>query len=161
MSGNSNSTATVQKRERIWTRALYGLPILAFLFLARRTFSPGLDALPSNPSGRAESPHKLADGLLVPMQLVYSGSKSLDAFLVLYAAVFTPAIGGFDIAGRMQLIAFLSDLVAVQVILLVEGVRRGNFRTVAHLLYVDRHSNRDFADLKDLLLSALCTKPLV
>lgn len=66
----------------------------------------------------------------------YFGVKPIDTFLELYAWFFTPAIGGFDPAGRLQLIAFLADLVPMQLIWLIEANRRGNVGTVANMMLV-------------------------
>ncbi len=133
-SRRSGDSCTGAPQERTWLRALYALPLLAFVYLAQTTFNQALDAIPKFPDRKAGSVVRLTSNLEVPLRLNYSGWESLDAFLSLYAAVFTASIGGYDAASRMQMVAFLADLVPVQVIFFVEAARRGNVFTAAHLL---------------------------
>jgi hypothetical protein len=127
-----NPEQGIGKHEKKWVRALYALPILAFLYGAQKTMAPTLDGIPKVEGGISSTLD--LGGQVVPLCLKYTGHKAVDDFLALYAGIFTPSIGGQDPASRMQMIAFLADIVPVQVILLIEGVRRGNFTTVAHLL---------------------------
>lgn len=121
------------KHENKWLRALFALPLLGLVYVAHNTMAVTLDSIPSH---SPSSPNLLfVDGEhTAPWCRVYTGWKPLDNFLALYAAVFTGGIGGYDPAGRMQMIAFLADLVPIQVIFFIEGNRRGNLYTVAHLL---------------------------
>lgn len=76
----------------------------------------------------------LSNGEVASLCTKFFGIKSIDRFISMYVAAFTPYIGGFDAVSGMQMIAFLDDLVPLQAIWMIEGVRRGNFTSAAHLL---------------------------
>lgn len=125
----------VGKKEKKWVRALYALPILAAVYGAQKTMGVTVEQLiPIIKTSIAAGKIDLGAGLVVPLFKQYFGIKGLDQFVAIFVAFFTPIIGNFDIASRTHAIAFLGDIVSLQTIWLVEGIRRGNFTTVAHVL---------------------------
>jgi len=52
----------------------------------------------------------------------------------MFTGFFTSCIGGYDRVGRLQAIAFLADLVPMQVIWMVEGSRSSSSRTITSRL---------------------------
>ncbi|CZR66056.1 uncharacterized protein PAC_15957 [Phialocephala subalpina] len=127
-----NPNGGLGKEESKLLRALYALPLLFVLYGCHRTMGATLDALviPRTAAGTLS----LGPELVVPLHTKFFGTKGLDNFVAEYVSIFTPAIGNFDVVGRLQGIAFLADLVPIQTIWLIEGIRRGNFGTAAHLL---------------------------
>jgi hypothetical protein len=91
-------------------------------------------ALPSLVNAAKAGAVDLGNGEVVSLCTKFFGIERIDKFIARYVAAFTPCIGGLDAASRMQMIAFLGDLVPMQAIWMIEGVRRGNFTTAAHLL---------------------------
>lgn len=131
-----DSKLEVGNKEKKWLRALYALPILAFLYGASETMGPVATQLIE----MVKTSHRMNGLALLPGQITpvvqrYFGIASVDRFVALYVSFFTPFIGRMDPVGRIQGIAFLADLVPLQAIWMIEGSRRGNSRTVAHLLY--------------------------
>jgi hypothetical protein len=125
----------VGKKEKKWVRALYALPILAVVYGAQKTMGVTLEhVIEMLKAGAAGGKIDLGNGLIVPLHNQYFGVKGLDGFISAFVTFFTPIIGNFDPISRMHGLAFLGDLIPLQTIWLVEGVRRGNFTTVAHLL---------------------------
>lgn len=111
-------------------RALYALPLLGILYGCSQTMSVALNML--EPIFSEESTKvALGSGVVTDFSPKFTGVAGLDGILSLYAAFFTPSIGDFDPIGRLQAIAFLADLVPLQVVWMVEGIRRGNTGTVA------------------------------
>ena len=106
-------------------RALYALPLLAAAYGCSKTMGPAIEQLLPFAKLSVES------GLAVTK---YYGVPWLDQLLTTFVSVFTPSIGGFDAAHRAQMITFLADLAPLQVIFIIESLRRGNFMTAAHLL---------------------------
>jgi len=130
-----NPETGVGKKEKKWVRALYALPILAAVYGAQKTMGVTLaQVITLLKAGSGDGKINLGDGLVVPLYKQYFGIKGLDAFVSVFVTFFTPIIGNFDPISRMHGLAFLGDLIPLQTIWLVEGVRRGNFTTVAHLL---------------------------
>ncbi|KAF8855683.1 FAD/NAD(P)-binding domain-containing protein [Acephala macrosclerotiorum] len=129
-----NPNGGIGKNESKLLRALYALPLLFVLYGCHRTMGATLDALavPRTTAGMLS----LGPGLVVPIFRKYFGIVGIDNFIAKYVSIFTPAIGNFDIIGRLQGIAFLADLIPIQAIWMIEGIRRGNFGTAAHLLPV-------------------------
>ncbi len=76
----------------------------------------------------------MGDGVEAGLWTRYFGLIGLDSFIELYVAFFTPALSGLDPVGRLQLIAFLADIVPVVVIWKIEANRRGNFANIANLM---------------------------
>jgi hypothetical protein len=72
----------------------------------------------------------LGDRVVVPFCSRYFGLPALDGVISMFTAFFTTSIGGFDKVGRIQAIAFLADLVPMQVIWMVEGSRVLNSRAL-------------------------------
>jgi hypothetical protein len=120
--------------EKKWLRALYALPLLAIGYAAHRTLRASLNAIPFYTSETAAGQITLNSGATVPLVKEFFGLEGLDSFIATYVAFFTPSIGGFESTTRMQMIGFLADLLPLQVIWIVESLRRGNFTTVANLL---------------------------
>lgn len=130
-----NPESGVGKHEKKWIRALYALPLLMILYGCGKTMGPSFGrTLPSLVNAATAGTLDLGNREVVSICTRFFGIKSIDNFVSVYVASFTPAIGGFDSSSRMQMIALLGDLVPVQAIWMIEGVRRGNFTTAAHLL---------------------------
>lgn len=125
----------IGKHENKLIRALYALPLLFFFFACTKTMGPTL-AVAAQSLGSAREFRELVldNAQVVPLRASFFGIESIDNFIAVYVAVFTPSIGGQDPASRMQMITFLADLIPIQAIWMIEGVRRGNFLTAAHLL---------------------------
>ncbi|KAF8857859.1 monooxygenase [Acephala macrosclerotiorum] len=124
--------AGIGKKEKKWVRALYALPLLACVYGCQRTMwtvIPNLIPLAAEPGNV-----NLGNGIITSLASRFFGLAGLDSFVQNYVAIFTPSIGGFDPAGRMQAIAFLGDLMPIQTIWMIESIRRGNIATAAHLL---------------------------
>lgn len=124
----------IGKKESKLIRALYALPLLFIAYGCHQSMGATIGSL----VGAVTEPGTidLGAGIIAPLVSKFFGIASLDNFISKYVAFFTPAIGGFDPVGRMQAIAFLGDLIPIQTIWMIESIRRGNFVTVAHLLYV-------------------------
>ncbi|TVY29863.1 Citreoviridin biosynthesis protein [Lachnellula hyalina] len=132
---SQNPGVGVVKKEKKWVRALYALPLLAAVYGAHKTMGVTLDLLlPMLRASIAGGEIQLADGIVVPLYKKYFGIQGLDRFISAFVTFFTPIIGDFDPISRTQGVAFLGDLIPLQTIWLVEGVRRGNYLTAAHLL---------------------------
>lgn len=130
-----NQELGVGKHESKLIRALYALPLLLVLYGASQTMGVTAEsAIPLLGKAVGLGELSLGDGQVVPLWKSFFGVQGIDNFFAAYVAFFTPSIGGQDIAGRMQAIAFLGDLIPIQAIWMVEGIRRGNFVTAAHLL---------------------------
>jgi hypothetical protein len=130
-----NPEMGVGKHESKLVRALYALPLLGILYGAHQTL--GVTAAAAIPAlGKASKIGELAlgNGEVASLLTSYFGHESTDKFFAAYVAFFTPAIGGFDVTGRMQSLAFLGDLIPIQAIWMIESYRRGNTLTAAHLL---------------------------
>jgi hypothetical protein len=121
----------VGKKEKKWKRALWALPLLGLLYGCHLTMGVSITRLTMTKGGGRMT---MGNGVETGLWTHFFGLKGLDYFIELYVAFFTPAIGGFDPLGKLQLIAFLADIVPVQVIWLVEANRRGNAATVASLM---------------------------
>jgi len=102
------------------------------LYGCHRTMGATIEALiiPTTAAGTLT----LSPEVVVPLCRKFFGLEGLDNFLSKYVGFFTPSIGNYDPIGRLQAIAFLGDLIPIQVIWMIEGIRRGNFGTAAHLL---------------------------
>jgi hypothetical protein len=121
-------------RETKWKRALRALPLLFIFYAADRTFGTSLrmlEPLISSDGTRLD----LGDGVVVPFCSGYFGLPALDGIISMFTAFFAPSIGGFDKVGRVQAIAFLADLVPMQIIWMVEGSRVSNSRALTSRLY--------------------------
>lgn len=130
-----NPESGIGKHKSKFLRALYALPLLVILYGCAKTMGPSLGpALPLLGVASKAGEVALGDGRVVPLFTRYFGIKSVDEFIAIYVAAFTPSIGGQDPASRFQMISLLGDLVPIQAIWMIEGVRRGNFLTAAHLL---------------------------
>jgi hypothetical protein len=124
-----------EKHESRWKRAMYALPLLLILYGSYRTLGAVIGQLqPSIMANKELGKAVLDDDTVVFLCTKFFGIKYIDGFIAPYVSLWTPSIGNFDVAGRMQAIAFLGDLIPIQVIWMAEGVRRGNFVTAAHLL---------------------------
>ncbi|OBT83656.1 hypothetical protein VE02_07639 [Pseudogymnoascus sp. 03VT05] len=125
----------IGKHESKLLRALYALPLLAILYGCANTMGPALGpALPLLENATRTGEVALGNGQVLPLVTRYFGHKGFDDFIAIYVAAFTPSIGGQDPASRMQMISLLGDLIPIQAIWMIEGVRRGNFFTASHLL---------------------------
>lgn len=124
--------AGIGKKEKKWVRALYALPLLAIVYGCHRTMGETVKNLV--PLTAAPGLLNLGNGVVTTWATKFFGIAAVDKILSKYVALFTPAIGGFDVAGRMHAIAFLGDLIPLQTIWMIESIRRGNFLTASHLL---------------------------
>jgi hypothetical protein len=117
------------------TRVLRALPLLLVLPIADLTFGRSLRQLePLITSSGNVTTLDLGSGLVVPFCSSYFGLKGLDEVIGMFTAFFTSCIGGYDRAGRLQAIAFLADLVPMQVIWMVEGSRASSSGTITSRL---------------------------
>ncbi|KAG4432820.1 hypothetical protein IFR05_011685 [Cadophora sp. M221] len=122
----------VGKHESKWKRAVWGLPILLALYAASQTMGATIENLTF---GESSGPNlELGHGVVAPLVVRYFGNAGFDAFLSKYVAFFTPVIGDWSLITRLQACGFLADLVSFQTIWYIEGLRRGNLFTAAHLL---------------------------
>lgn len=125
----------IGKHESKFLRALYALPLIVILYGCANTMGSALGpALPLLMNASRTGEVALGDGQVVPLVTRYFGLKGLDDFIATFVAAFTPSIGGQDPVSRMQMISLLGDLIPIQAIWMIEGVRRGNFLTASHLL---------------------------
>ncbi|CZS99224.1 uncharacterized protein RCO7_00515 [Rhynchosporium graminicola] len=120
------------KHESKWKRAVWALPILLALYAASQTMGLTIDNILSvEPVGETIN---FGNGMLAPVGLKYFGNPGFDAFLVQFVAFFTPVVGDWSPITRLQAYGFFADLVSIQTIWYIEGLRRGNVFTAAHLL---------------------------
>lgn len=130
-----NPELGVGKHESKLIRALYALPLLAIFYGCGKTMGPALgNALPILESAIKTGEIALGGENVASLYTKYFGIKGIDDLISLYVAAFTPSIGGQDPASRMQMISLLGDLIPIQAIFMIEGIRRGNFLTASHLL---------------------------
>ncbi|KAL5328898.1 hypothetical protein ACEPPN_002407 [Leptodophora sp. 'Broadleaf-Isolate-01'] len=122
----------VGKHESKWKRAIWGLPILLALYAASQTMGATIENLTFGESSGANT--DLGRGIVAPLVVKYFGNADFDAFLSKYVAFFTPVIGDWSPITRLQAYGFFADLVSFQTIWYIEGLRRGNLFTAAHLL---------------------------
>lgn len=122
-------------QESKWARALRALPLLLILYGADRTFGTSLRLLEPLIS-TSGTQLILSPSVNVPFGSKYFGISGLDEFIGMVTAFFTPCIGGIDPVGRLQAIAFLADLLPLQVVWMVEGARGGNEGSAASRLCV-------------------------
>lgn len=127
-----NPNTGLGKEESKLLRALYALPLLLVLYACHQTMGATIDALvvPLTAPGTVS----LSPGVVIPLDRTFFGLEGLDNFISKYVAFFTPVIGNFDSIGKLQALAFLGDLIPIQVIWMIEGIRRGNAGTAASLL---------------------------
>ncbi|KAI9746304.1 MAG: hypothetical protein M1818_000015 [Claussenomyces sp. TS43310] len=127
--------AGIGKEENKLVRALYALPILLMMYVCQRTMHAAVGPILPTLGAAAESGQlALGNGAVVPIRKDFFGVASVDSLLAVFVGIFTPSIGGLDAASRMQMIAFLADLVPIQAVWTIESIRRGNFLTAAHIL---------------------------
>jgi hypothetical protein len=129
-----DSNMGIGNHESKLLRALYALPIIVFNYVATQTMSVTIKTGLAVLNDASQTGLVLGEGNVIPVVTRYFGIESVDTVVAILVAFFTPSIGGLDPAGRMQAIAFLGDLVPILAIWGVEGIRRGNFLTAAHLL---------------------------
>lgn len=116
-------------------RALYALPILLGTYGASQTMGVMVGQLGPTLLGAVKSGVvTLGNGDVVPLTRKFFGVGGLDKILGVLVTFFTPTLGSYDAVGRLQTLAFLGDLVPLQALWYIEGVRRGNYMTAAHLL---------------------------
>ena len=132
-----NPEQGIGKEEPKWKRALWGLPLLALLYTARKTM--GVTSRLTSIENLGEDLQRvggilLDEGQVLPVIEKFVGIGTVDKLLRFYAAIFTPMISGIDVAAHAQGLLFLADLVPLQAIWTVESIRRGNFLTASHLL---------------------------
>ena len=77
---------------------------------------------------------EMGNGQTVPLVRSFLKVKALDNIISTLVAAFTSFLQPFDQNSRLQVIAFISDLVPLQIVWLVESVRRGNFLTAVYFL---------------------------
>lgn len=126
-----NQDAGAGKSENRWSRVLWALPLLGMLYGCHLTMGVSIMRLSMT---RSATSMNLGHGMETGLWTRYFGLAGLDKIIGLYVAFFTPGIGGFDKVGRLQMIAFLADIVPVQIVWMIEANRRGNRLTVASLM---------------------------
>ena len=125
----------VGKHEKIWVRMLRALPLLLLIIVAQWTIGPTIEQIePALTAGVSSGQLDLGDGQVVPLVTSFFRVRFVDNILSTLVAVFTPALLPFDQISRLQVAAFGADLVPLQIIWLVESVRRGNFLTAVFFL---------------------------
>lgn len=130
-----NSEMGLGKHENRLIRALYALPILLVLYWFTNMMHVTADAVaPSLVRASQTGQISLSDGQIVSLWQRYFGLKSLDELLSGYVALYTPAIGGFDISGQMQTITLIGDTIPIYAIWMIESSRRGNFFSTTNIL---------------------------
>ncbi|KUJ21599.1 FAD/NAD(P)-binding domain-containing protein [Mollisia scopiformis] len=127
-----NPNGGLGKEESRLLRALYAVPLLLITYACHRTMGATISALvvPSSAAGTVT----LSPSVVVPLCTKFFGVEGLDKFISKFVAFFTPAIANSDPIGQLQALAFLGDLIPIQTIWMIEGIRRGNSGTVADLL---------------------------
>jgi hypothetical protein len=119
------------KKETMLRRSLVGSPLLLLFYGATKTIGVTVEQmLPLLQKASATSLFEAGNGRVIqmPTQIYKSGIDKLIKALV---AFFLPSIAGTDHVGRLQIIAFLSDLLPVLAIILTESFRTGNAYTFA------------------------------
>lgn len=130
-----NSEMGLGKHENRFVRAIYALPILLVLYWFGSMVHVAADAvapLLARASQTGEIP--LSNGPVIPLLQRYFGLKSVDEFLSVYVALYTPALGGFDIVSQMRTIALLGDMIPIHAIWMIESSRRGNYFSTTNIL---------------------------
>ena len=130
-----NTEVGVGKHEKIWIRILRALPLLALIVVAQWTLgSVAAKIHPIMAEGIRSGQLKLEDDQVVPLVRSFYKVKFVDNILSTLVAAFTSTLIASDQVSRLQAIAFGADLVPIQIIWLVESVRRGNFLTFVFFL---------------------------
>ncbi|KAL2075500.1 hypothetical protein VTL71DRAFT_443 [Oculimacula yallundae] len=127
-----NPNSGIGKHENKWKRAAWALPILIALYAASQTMGVTIANLAVEES--AAGTINLGEGITAPLLTKYFGHAGLDNVLTLVVGFFVPAVGGWSSISRLQAYGLLADLLSIQNIWYIEGLRRGNAFTVAHLL---------------------------
>lgn len=127
-----NPEAGVGKHESKLIRALWALPILLVLYGVSQTMGPCFSSIDFGASGDGKL--DLGNGVMVGLVQEYFGEPGVDKILSGIIAVFTPLLSGLDPIARLQWYGFGADLVSIQTIWFIEGIRRGNIFTAAHML---------------------------
>lgn len=116
-------------------RAIYGLPLLFLVFVAQKTMAVVVDQLGPTLMASVESGTiTLGNGDTAPLVRSFFNISGLDKFLSILVTFFTPILASLDPVTKLQGLAFVADLIPLQAIWYIEGIRRGNVYTVAHLL---------------------------
>ncbi|KFZ24305.1 hypothetical protein V502_01200 [Pseudogymnoascus sp. VKM F-4520 (FW-2644)] len=130
-----NSEMGLGKHENRFIRALYALPILLVLYWFSSMLHVTANAVATSLARASQIGQiSLGDGQVVPLWQRYFGLKSVDKFLSVYVALYTPAVGGFDIASQMQTITLLGDMIPIHAIWMIESSRRGNYFSTTNIL---------------------------
>lgn len=134
-----NPNQGIGREEAKWKRALWALPLLGVLYITTQTMGiavqlPSIIGVVSNLNTTGGI--ILENGQHIPVISKFIGVKAVDKFVRIYVAIFTPMLDSFDNAAHAQGLLFLADLIPLQAIWAVESIRRGNFLTAAHVLYV-------------------------
>ncbi len=108
-------------------RVLCALPLLPVTYVCHRTMGKAIATLVVEKGIPGTIP--LGNGALTSLCTKYHAINGVDNSIARYVGLFTPPIAQFDPVGRMQAIAFLSDLVRM-----VETIRQGNVGTAAQLV---------------------------
>jgi hypothetical protein len=145
------SSSMPKRAESSLRHAISALPLLLILYFAHKTFGTSLHQL--SPMFTSNKSKLDLGGITVPFSGKFFNWKGADDIISLYAAFFTPSVGGYDEVGRLQAIAFLADLVPLQVVWMVEGVRLSNSNTITARLQVSFHLRLPFYQLTCILKS--------
>ncbi|CAG8981758.1 hypothetical protein HYALB_00013975 [Hymenoscyphus albidus] len=124
-------------KESKFIRAIWALPLLLNTYGASQTMGVLVqDLAPALLAQVKAATIDFGDGTeTVGLVKKFFGVAGLDGFLSVLVTFFTPLLdGGHDRLGSLQATAFLGDLIPLQAIMYVEGVRRGNRMTATSLL---------------------------
>ena len=125
----------VGKHEKIWIRMLRASPLLFLIVIAQWTMgSVVVHIRPFLNAGVETGKLEMGNGQTVPLVRSFFKVKALDNIISTLVAAFTSFLQPFDQISRLQVIAFISDLIPLQIVWLVESVRRGNFLTAVYFL---------------------------
>jgi len=130
-----NTEVGVGKHEKIWIRMVRAMPLLFLLIVGKLTMGPVLIQLKPMLAAAVKSGElDLGNGQTVPLLRSFFKVGFVDKVISTLVGVFTPTLQSIDQVSKLQVIAFGADLIPLQMIWLVESVRRGNFLTAVFFL---------------------------
>ena len=131
--GNYQWSPPEEIRNETWLRrALISSPLLLISYGATQTIGITIaQLLPLLRKASKTSLFEVGDGSAIQMPTRIYGDKGIDALMKALVAFFLPSLAGSDPVGRLQGIAFLSDVSVVVTISVIESIRTGNAYTFA------------------------------